>query len=315
MIDRLAVGLIGAGVWGERYLEKLVGIPSVGPVGLYDADSKRLDEMCRRYGVRALPPEPARWEGVAAAFVVTSTAAHYEIARACLDAGIHVLVEKPFTSTVEEAEDLVRKVKECGRICQVGHIERFSGAWSILEERLARPMYMEGQRLAPFRERGTDVDVVLDLMIHDVDLVVRAAGAEPVRVDAVGVPVLSREVDMVNVRLEFESGLVANLTASRVSPDTVRKLRVFQEDGYFSADFLSGTIRHCMVGPMVEEKKIYEERVGPGERDPLLLQILDFVECVRLGRPPRVAAEDGLRALRTAHRIKSSVRKFLERVG
>ncbi|MBI2060326.1 MAG: Gfo/Idh/MocA family oxidoreductase [Nitrospirae bacterium] len=308
------VGLVGAGTWGANHLEKLRQLPDVQLVGIRDTDETRARELCARFRLAALEQGPLTAKSLDAVVVATPTAAHHGVAAECLRNGIHVFVEKPMAATPEEAEELVDLARKAGCVCQVGHIERFNPAWRNVEPKLNRPMYVEGQRLAPFRERGTDVDVVLDLMIHDVDLVLAAAGAEPVRVDAVGVPVLSREVDMVNVRLEFKSGMVCNLTASRVSPETVRKLRLFQRDGYFSVDLLTGSVRLCNLGPDAEEKRIYEMKESVEGSDPLRSELEEFLAAIRENRPPKVTAEDGLRSLRVAIRIKEKVGEFMKRL-
>ncbi|MBI2890015.1 MAG: Gfo/Idh/MocA family oxidoreductase [Nitrospirae bacterium] len=311
----LRIALIGVGAWGERYVNKLLEIPGIELAGLFDADPERLKQVCGRFGVQPLRAGLENLSGLSAAIVATPTTAHHEVAVRCLERGLHLLVEKPLARSESDAQDLVARARRLGRVLQVGHVERFNAAWRRVEPYVRRPMYLETQRLAPFRERGTDVDVVLDLMIHDVDLVLSAARAEPSRVDAVGVSVLSREVDMVTARLEFPSGLVCNLTASRVSPETVRKIRLFQPDGYYSADLLNGVVRACRVGPEAEEKRLDETREAMDKEDPLRLEIEDFVAAVRGGRPPRVTGEDGLRALRTALRIREQVDAFLRRVG
>jgi predicted dehydrogenase len=228
---------------------------------------------------------------------------HHRIARELLDAGKDVLVEKPMTARLQEAEDLIRVAAEKGAILQVGHIERFNPAVEPLRRAALQPRFIEVHRLSPFSPRSLDVDVVLDLMIHDLDIVLSLDGSPAVQVDAVGVPVLTSKVDIANVRLRFESGLIANLTASRVSAEKVRKFRVFSPKTYISVDFAA---RSAQVYRLIQGEggpEITSERTAAPDEEPLQRQLASFVAAVRDRTPPVVGGADGLRALRLAHDV------------
>jgi predicted dehydrogenase len=217
-----------------------------------------------------------------------------------------VLVEKPITETVEQAQGLIDIAARCGRILQVGHLERFNPAIVAAERELAGARFIECQRLAPFKERGTDVNVVLDLMIHDIDIVQSIVGRRIESIDAVGTPVFSGAVDIANARLRFEGGCVANVTASRVSLKTERKLRLFRDDAYLSIDLqqrILTVIRKRPTAPAAGELPVLIEEQNFEQGDALRAEIHSFLDCIRHGRPPVVSGEDGLRALETAIRI------------
>jgi predicted dehydrogenase len=247
---------------------------------------------------------------VDAVSVVTPTPSHYTIARQFLEAGAHVLVEKPMTVTVAEGEALVEAARHCGRVLQVGHLERFNAAVQALQPILTVPRFIESARLAPFKHRGTDVDVVLDLMIHDIDLILSIVRSPVVGVDAIGTSVFSKEVDIANARLRFANGCVANATASRVSLKTERRLRLFQDDAYLSVDLQQKVLtvirKSAAVGadgmPQVAiEENNYEQG------DALRAEIEAFLAAAADGRAPAVTGEDGLLALRTAITINEQV--------
>jgi predicted dehydrogenase len=238
--------------------------------------------------------------------VVTTTPAHFAIARDFLEAGAHVLVEKPITETVEQARELIAVAARCGRILQVGHLERFNPAILAAESELAGARFIECQRLAPFKERGTDVNVVLDLMIHDIDIVQSIVGRPIESIDAVGTPVFSGAVDIANARLRFEGGCVANVTASRVSLKMERKLRVFRDDAYLSIDLqqrILTVIRKQAVPPAPGGLPVAIDERSFEQGDALRAEIRSFLDCIAAGRAPVVGGEDGLRALETAIRI------------
>jgi predicted dehydrogenase len=223
-----------------------------------------------------------------------------------LESGAHVLVEKPITSTVEEARELVAAASRFGRILQVGHLERFNPAILAVESMLDRPRFVESNRLAPFKPRGTDVSVVLDLMIHDIDLIQNIVGSPVSSIDAVGASVFTDEIDIANARIRFENGCVADATASRISMKSERKLRVFQADAYFSIDLQQKVLTHVRKGAGamqagVPQVEINEQSFDPG--DALRDEIVSFLECIETGRRPVVSGEDGLRALETATKI------------
>jgi predicted dehydrogenase len=251
---------------------------------------------------------------VDAVSVVTQTPAHFEIARDFLNAGAHVLVEKPITESATEARELIALAKQRERVLQVGHLERFNAAILAAEPYLNSPRFIECHRLAPYRERGTDVNVILDLMIHDIDIVQTIVGSTIATIDAVGTPVFSDEIDICNARIRFANGCVANATASRVSLKTERKMRVFEDDAYLSLDLqqkILTVIRKKEPGdpPGLLPVNIEEQSLEQG--DALRAEIESFLECIRTGRPPVVSGEAGLMALETATRITEQVQKSL----
>ena len=264
--------------------------------------------------VEALATHASLLGAVDAVSVVTPTPLHFAIAREFLAAGAHVLVEKPITETPAEARELIALAARAGRILQVGHLERFNAAILAAEPHLHAPRFVECHRLAPYRERGTDVNVVLDLMIHDIDLVQTMVHAPIATIDAVGTPVFSEEIDIANARIRFANGCVANATASRVSLKTERKLRIFEDDAYLSLDLqqkIMTLIRKRGPGdpPGPLPVTIEEQSLEPG--DALKAEIDSFLQCIRSGTPPVVTGEAGLMALETAMRITEQVHRSL----
>jgi len=251
---------------------------------------------------------------VDAVSVVTPTPAHFEIAEAFLSAGAHVLVEKPITETPDQARKLIARAAERKRILQVGHLERFNSAILAAEPHISTPRFMECQRLAPYKERGTDVNVVLDLMIHDIDLIQSLTGSEIVNIDAIGTPVFSGEIDIANARIRFANGCVANTTASRVSMKAERKLRIFEDAAYISLDLqqkILTLIRKLDEPPKPGHLPVSIEEASLDQGDALKAEIESFLDCIRNDRRPIVSGEDGLRALETAIRITDQVHIYL----
>ncbi len=279
-----------------------------------DSRQQARDQVGGELAVRTVADYRELLGAVDAVSVVTQTPAHFEIARDFLNADAHVLVEKPITETAEEARELIALAARQKRVLQVGHLERFNAAILAAEPYLSSPRFIECHRLAPYRERGTDVNVVLDLMIHDIDIVQTMVGAPISTIDAVGTPVFSDEIDICNARLRFANGCVANATASRVSLKTERKMRVFEDDAYLSLDLqqkILTVIRKKAAtdppGPL--PVNIEEQSLEQG--DALKAEIESFLNCIRTGRPPVVSGEAGLMALETATRITEQVHKSL----
>jgi len=244
---------------------------------------------------------------VDAVSVAVPTVDHHRVARVLLEAGKDVLVEKPMTTTIAEAEDLIRVAADRKAVLQVGHIERFNPAVDVLKATVSRPRFIEVHRLGSFSPRSLDIDVVLDLMIHDLDIVLTLDGSEAVQVDAVGGPVLTARVDIANVRLRFASGLIANLTASRVSAEKVRKFRVFSPRTYISVDFARREAQVYRLTEGVAGPEIKVEQTAAPDEEPLRRQLAAFVECASSRRSPVVSGADGLRALRLAHVILARI--------
>jgi predicted dehydrogenase len=302
----IRAAVVGVGYLGRFHAQKYAQAAGCELVAVVDAREPAREAVARELGTRAIADHRELLGQVDAVSVVTPTPAHYAIARDFLDAGAHVLLEKPVTETAEQARELIALAAARGRVLQVGHLERFNAAVLAAEPHLQSPRFIECQRLAPFKERGTDVNVVLDLMIHDIDIVQSIVGAEIESIDSVGTPVFSAEVDIANARIRFVNGCVANVTASRVSLKTERKLRVFRDDAYLSIDLqqkILTVIRKRQPGDAAGPLPVTIEEQNFEQGDALKAEIESFLDCIRSGRRPVVSGEDGLRALETAIRI------------
>lgn len=300
--------VIGVGYLGKFHAEKYAALPGVELVAVADPDIARAEEVSARLGCRAVPDFSSLFGAVDIASIVVPTERHYSVARACLEAGIHILVEKPVTRTLEEADDLIRLAAARQRVFQVGHVERFNPAVLALQQVLEKPLFVESYRLASFKPRGTDVDVVLDLMIHDIDIILNLVRSDITDVRPIGFPVLTDEVDIGHARIEFASGCVANVTASRVSDKAMRKVRVFQQDAYLSID-LHDPKFVCWRRLRNDDgsaRLASEEQTFP-QADLLLEEVRAFVEAARSGTPPLVSGVDGKRALEVALRISAGM--------
>jgi predicted dehydrogenase len=279
-------------------------------VAVVDANAGNREQVAAETGCRAVADYRDILGEIDAVSIATPTPLHYPIAKHCLERGIHVLVEKPITTTLEEARSLVDTAARVGRVLQVGHLERFNAAILALAGTLGRPRFVESHRLAPFRERGTDVNVVLDLMIHDIDLIQSLVAAPIASIDAVGASVFSAGLDIANARIRYANGCVANTTASRVSMKMERKLRVFQDDAYISIDLQQKVltiVRKPPAGADVPKGQVLIEERTYDQGDALKLEIEAFLRSIREGTPPVVTGEDGLRALETATKITQMV--------
>ena len=305
----LKAAVIGVGHLGRFHAEKYAIIENVELVGVVDIDMQRAESIASALGV---PPHKTLDEVIGridVASVVVPTRDHYEVSRALLDKGIHVLVEKPVTRSLEEAESLIELADRRGLVLQVGHMERFNPAMTAAAPHVGRPLFIESSRIIPFPDRNADVDVVLDLMIHDIDITLHLIGGEPKWVHAVGVPVLTPRIDMASARLEFESGCVANLTASRASVKSERKFRIFQHDSYISIDFGLKKVGFAHRIPP-EDSGLPDIRIQDLDvtsHDALEYEIRSFLNAVESGDSPVVSGEDGRRALAVALRINSDI--------
>ncbi len=298
--------MVGAGYLGRFHAQKYASEAGCRLVAVADPRPEAREALALELGTTAVADHRELLGKVDAVSVVTTTPAHFAIARDFLEAGAHVLVEKPITETVEQARELITIAARCGRILQVGHLERFNPAIVAAESELVGARFIDCQRLAPFKERGTDVNVVLDLMIHDIDIVQSIVGRPIESIDAVGTPVFSGAVDIANARLRFEGGCVANVTASRVSLKMERKLRVFRDDSYLSIDLqqrILTVIRKQATPPAPGGLPVAIDERSFEQGDALRAEIRSFLDCIATGRAPVVGGEDGLRALETAIRI------------
>ncbi len=312
-MSRPRIAVIGAGHMGRLHVQKLAELEREGRarlVGIHDLHSERSRSLAAEFGARTLPDLEAVGASADAAFVAVPTTEHARVAQPLLEAGLDLLVEKPLAAGREEARAMVTAARDHGRLLQVGHVERYSPALRGILPMLKRPRFIEAHRLSPYPERGTDVSVVLDLMIHDLDIVAQLAGSDVDAVDAIGVPILSKTEDIANARVRFSNGCVLNITASRVSREKMRKIRVFQEDAYLSIDLANGKITVMRLeGRPADggEAKILSEDLEFDEGDALLMQAGAFVDAVRDRRPPEVDGEAGYRALDLALRIQESL--------
>jgi predicted dehydrogenase len=307
----LRAAVVGCGHFGRHHAEKYAACAGARLVAVVDRDLAAAQSLADRLGVLALT-DAGDLPGLAdAASVAVPTSSHLEVASRLLDGGLHVLVEKPLATSLADASALIGLAARRERILQVGHLERFNAAVLALGDVIERPLFIESHRIAPFSERGTDVDVVLDLMIHDIDLIQFLVGRPLASVDAVGVPVLSGSDDIANARLRFEGGCVANVTASRVSFKSERRMRLFQRDAYISIDFSAGSATIARKDPAASGivPGIALEQRSLGANDALMLEIEAFVAAVRGERPVAVSGEDGRLALDTALQITAALQR------
>jgi predicted dehydrogenase len=314
-MSKIRAAVIGVGYLGRFHAQKYSQATDCELVAVVDGRAEVRDAVAAEVKSRPVSDYRELLGKVDAVSVVTPTPAHFEIADAFLAAGAHVLVEKPITETPEQARALIARAASAGRILQVGHLERFNAAVLAAEPHINAPRFMECVRLAPYKERGTDVNVVLDLMIHDIDLVQSLAGSEIESIDAIGTPVFSGEIDIANARIRFANGCVANTTASRVSLKTERKLRIFEDAAYISLDLqqkILTLIRKREGVPQPGQLPVHIEEANLEQGDALRSEIESFLDCIRNNRRPIVSGEDGLRALETAIRITDQVHANLK---
>ncbi len=304
----LRAAVVGVGYLGAFHGEKYASLDGVELVGVVDVDAARAAACAQRCHTQWFTDYRDLFSKVDCVSLAVPTPLHAPLAQELLSHGIDVLVEKPLAATLQEGRDMVACADAAGRILQVGHLERFNPAIRSLAGVLTRPRFIECHRLAAFVERGTEVDVILDLMIHDLDIILSVVGGDVERIEAVGVPVLTEQVDIANARLRFTSGCIANVTASRVATKRERKIRFFQADTYVSVDYDAKHVRvfHRRRGaagsPEIEAN---EQQFDQG--DALLAEVTDFVAAVRTRRPPLVDGRSALRALELAHRIKGAL--------
>jgi predicted dehydrogenase len=307
----LRAGVIGVGHLGQHHARLYASLPGAQLVGIVDQSGERAQAVADRHGARVFCTADELLQHIDVVSVATPTSGHYAITKACLQAGKHVLVEKPIAVTPSEAHELVQLAKERGCCLQVGHSERFNPVMALMRPHIGRPLFIECHRLSSFSERGTDVDVVLDLMIHDLDLVLSFNPGPIEEVRAAGVTVLSTSIDIANARIQFQSGCVANLTSSRVSTNKMRRLRLFQQNNYVSMDFQTrqGIIgrRKAKAG---EKPTVEVEQFQGGEEEPLKLQLEAFLHAVGTGARPMVAGEDGAAAVDVAHQVLQTIEAF-----
>jgi len=309
----LRTAVIGVGYLGNFHAQKYAAINGVELVGVVDNDAARVKEIASSLGTIPYTDHKELIGKVDAVSVVVPTQFHHLVARDFLAAGVHVLIEKPITVSIEEADELIALADEKELVFQVGHLERFNPVLVALEGVLIQPLFIESVRIAPFKPRGTDVNVVLDLMIHDIELIQHIVKSPVERIDAIGAPVFTGEEDIANARIVFENGCVANVTASRISLKSERKMRIFQRDTYLTLDFQNRKVLVAQKGsgelfPGVPNVKVNERELG--QADALLNEIESFIAAIREKKPPQVSGRDGKMALETALKINASLNRI-----
>ncbi len=322
---QIHVGVIGVGHLGSLHAKMYAEISTVHFVGVYDANQEKSKEIASKYNVTSFSTIEELLEKVEAVSLATITSTHYELAKKIISSGKHILIEKPITQTVAEADELIALAKEKNVLIQVGHIERFNAAIISLEKYHLKPLFIESHRLAQFNPRGTDVAVVLDLMIHDIDIILSLVQSPVKKIEANGVAVVSDSIDIANARLQFENGCVANVTASRISQNKMRKMRMFQHNAYISIDFSQGlsevfrlidendgevqpTMLLGKIGEGTKKKNIIYEQPQIQEINALKYELESFINSIQNNTEPIVSGKDGKQALEVAQQIIESIK-------
>jgi predicted dehydrogenase len=327
----LKIGIFGAGHLGKFHIQQWREIAGAELVGFYDPSDEQAAIAMEQYQVKRYADMDALIADCDALDIVSPTTTHYEVAKRCLQSCKHLFIEKPLAHTLEEAQELVKMVKEANVKCQIGHVERYNPAYLALEEQSLQPMFIEAHRLAQFNPRGTDVAVILDLMIHDIDIVLHIIKSPVKRISASGVAVMSETADIANARIEFDNGCVANLTSSRISMKKMRKMRVFQRDAYIGIDFLekkteiiklkepgspNGMMDFPLEMPSGEKKIISVQMPDIQPSNAINMELKEFMEACLYDKPVRVSIYDGYQAMDVAHQIlkKMSIHNELHNV-
>ncbi|RYD58716.1 MAG: Gfo/Idh/MocA family oxidoreductase [Sphingobacteriales bacterium] len=327
----LKIGVFGAGHLGNIHIQQWKEVPGIELVGFYDPSDEKAALATAQHQIPRFDSIDALINAADALDIVSITTTHYQIAKQCLLAGKHVFIEKPLAHTLEEGQELVKLVKEANVKCQIGHVERYNPAFLALEDYALQPMFIESHRLAQFNPRGTDVAVILDLMIHDIDIVLHLVKSPVRRISASGVAVMSETADIANARIEFDNGCVANLTSSRISLKKMRKTRVFQRDAYIGIDFLEkkteiirlkepGAAKGLMDIPLEmangDKKVISIQMPDVPASNAIRMELSEFAEAIKQDKPVRVSVYDGYQAMDVAHQIlkKMSIHNELHNV-
>lgn len=323
-MEKLKVGIAGTGHLGKLHAKMFTSIPECKLAGVFDVDQSTSKTVSEEYGTETYNNLQDLLNQVDAVSIAATTSAHYDLAKECIKAGKHIFIEKPITATIPQAEEIVKIAAEKDLNLQVGHIERFNPALVSLEQYILEPMFIQTDRLAQFNPRGTDVAVVLDLMIHDIDIILSLIKSKVKQIDASGVAVVSDSIDIANARIQFENGAVANVTASRISQKKMRKMRIFQRDNYISLDFITGlsevyrlvpldqdtgmtTLSFGEIGIGNKKRRVIYEQPEVKEQNALQYELQLFVNSVINKTKPIVSGEEGLRALKVAELILQKI--------
>lgn len=315
-MKNIRIGVIGVGYLGRFHAQKYAAMDGVELVGVVDADQERSHEIASECFTSSFEDYNELIDKVDAVSIVVPTLQHHEIAAACLTKKIDILVEKPFTTTIEEAEDLIALAEKNGCILQVGHLERFNPAVLAMKPLLTHPLFIEAHRISVFKNRGTDVDVVLDLMIHDIDIILSIVDAPLKTIHTVGAPVITKLTDIANARLIFENGCTANVTVSRISLDNIRRMRIFQPGTYLSVDFTKKEVMSVRLKD--DQQSAFPlpdiQKQGFKEQDTLELELSDFINNIRNRTRPMVSGVEGRRALDVALQVVEQINENRARV-
>lgn len=316
MKKTVKVGVIGVGYLGRFHAQKYAAMEEVELIGVADADEARVAQIAAECATRAFTDYREMLPLVDAVSIVVPTSLHHEVGKVCLQAGVDVMMEKPITTTLTEADDLIKLAHTGQRILQVGHLERFNPAVLAMQPLLTHPLFIEAHRIAVFKERGTDVDVVLDLMIHDIDIVLSIVRAPIVSILTAGTPVVTKLTDIANARLIFANGCTANITVSRISMENMRRMRIFQPGQYLSVDFGKKEIMAVRLQPGANGSSPVPEisKSNFQEQDALDLELRDFIHHVRERTRPAVSGEEGRRALDVALQVVTQIQANRERI-
>lgn len=311
MNSKLKVAVIGVGYLGEHHARIYSSMEGVELVGVVDTDKERADSIAEKYHTKAFYNYKDLLGKVRAVSIVSPTSLHYQIAIDFIRFNTDVLIEKPITTTVSQADSLIVESESRGVLIQTGHIERFNPAFRIMSEYVKNPRFIESHRTGPFVGRATDVNVILDLMIHDIDIILSLVKADVTDIRAAGAPVLTDHIDIANARIEFSNGCVANLTASRVSKEKMRKTRIFQPDSYLSLDYADQCL--TMYRRIMEDDspKIIEDKITPEKEEPLVAELKSFINAVNKGMTPLVTGRHGRDALSIALKVQEDAERRL----
>ncbi|MEJ2689375.1 MAG: Gfo/Idh/MocA family oxidoreductase [Deltaproteobacteria bacterium] len=316
-MKEIRVGVIGIGYLGKFHAEKYAAMPNVRLAGVADTNLEAARQVAERFGTASFDDFRQMLPFCDAVSIVVPTSAHYKVAKVCLEEGKDVLIEKPMTSILTEADELIELAAAKGAILQVGHLERFNPAVMAMNEHLTYPLFIESHRIHMFKPRGLDVDVVLDLMIHDIDIILSIVPSPIASIHTVGVPVVTTSTDIANARIVFENGCTANVTVSRISKDNIRRIRVFQPRSFVSVDYGNKEITVIRLtketGPLGMPKEEIVKSTFP-DADSLALELADFVDNIRQRRKPKVSGSEGRLALDVALQIMAQIKEHAAKV-